>query len=657
MSSRPPNLTPALRKRVVIANVLPEIDAGRYPAKRCTGEPVVVQATIHADGADSLAAVLQYRQASLPDWQEIPLGLINPGKDLWQGEFVVSALGFYDYTVEAWVDVFATWQKKLQKKFDAGQNIELDVREGIGLIEETITRSTGEDDGLLRAAVATLSQGAPGKRMKAALAATLTAAMRRGVDRQEATRYRHLSIRVDRERARTGAWYEMFPRSAGAGRPEGATFAEAENLLSPIAKMGFDVLYLPPIHPIGKSFRKGPDNNPKSGPLDPGSPWAIGSSEGGHKSIHPALGTLADFDHFVQAASKENLEVALDLAYQCSPDHPYVREHPEWFHHRPDGSIQYAENPPKKYEDIYPIDFECAQWEALWEELKSIVLFWAAHGIKIFRVDNPHTKPFQFWEWMIGHVQAQYPETLFLAEAFTRPAVMQHLAKVGFSQSYTYFTWRTTSVDLTEYLTDLTQTDVCEYMRPNFFANTPDILHTYLQTGGRAAFQIRLILAATLGASYGIYGPAYELCESDAFPTTEDYKNSEKYQIRKWDWDRPGNIKPLITQVNQIRRANSALSLQTNLRFYSVDNPQLLFYGKRAADDSHSILVIINLDPKNIQSGWVTMPRAELALPEAYEVHDLLSDETYSWHGDRNFVKLDPAERPAHILRINHAKT
>ncbi len=464
-----------------------------------------------------------------------------------------------------------------------------------------------------------------------------------------------LEVIVERERARFGAWYEIFPRSSGTDPGRGAQFADAEKRLSSIASMGFDVVYLPPIHPIGTTHRKGPNNTLAAGPGDPGSPWAIGSSEGGHKAIDPALGTLDDFQRFVRSARDAGLEVALDLAFQCSPDHPYVREHPEWFRKRPDGSIKYAENPPKKYQDIYPLDFECASWSALWRELKQVVLFWIDQGVVVFRVDNPHTKSFRFWEWLIAEVRRDHPEVIFLAEAFTRPKVLRHLAKVGFSQSYTYFTWRNTKLELETYLTELTQTDFAEYLRPNLFVNTPDILHEYLQFGGRPAFQTRLVLAATMGASYGIYGPVFELVETAAVPGTEEYQDSEKYQVRVWDWNQPGNIRAFISRVNRIRRENEALHQNRNLRFYDIDNDRMIFYGKATDDLSNVILVVVNLDPHNPQSGWLELPVEQLGIAgesKSYQMHDLLSDARYLWQGERNFVRLDPRESPAHIFRL-----
>jgi starch synthase (maltosyl-transferring) len=486
-------------------------------------------------------------------------------------------------------------------------------------------------------------------RTAAGLDERLLELMMRHPDRQLHSTYsRVLPVTVDRERARFGAWYEMFPRSWGPSASRGATFLEAAAHLPRVAALGFDVVYLPPIHPIGTSFRKGRGNALVAAPDDPGSPWAIGSPAGGHKAVEPSLGTLADFRAFVAAAERVNLEVALDLAYQCSPDHPYVREHPEWFRHRPDGTIKYAENPPKKYQDIYPFDFECAEWRALWDELLSVVTFWIGQGVRIFRVDNPHTKPFAFWEWLIAEIRRDHPEVIFLSEAFTRPKVMGYLAKLGFTQSYTYFTWRNTAEEIREYFTELTTTPVREYLRPNLFANTPDILHHYLQDGGPPAFRVRLVLAATLGASYGIYS-GFELCEGRAVPGTEEYLDSEKYQIRKWDWDGPGHIKDLVAVVNRCRREQPALQFDGGLRFHEADNPHLVVYSKTSPDGASRVLVVVNLDPHHMQHGFIDVPADVFGAAGTFTVRDLLSDATFSWGGGRYYVRLTP-DLPAHIL-------
>lgn len=640
---------------------MPEVDGGRFAIKRTVGEWVRVTAWIHADGHDRLAAVLRYR--ALPAsgqpgaWLERPMTPL--GNDEWLAGFDVEQLGSYQYTVHAWVDTFDTWRRGLAAKVKAGQDVTSELQEGALLLRAAADRArvarAGDAAEWLRGQADRLDGGpANPERAEAALADRLAAIARAHPDRRLAVTYgRDLAVSVDRERARVGAWYEMFPRSWGPDPARSATFREAATHLGRVAAMGFDVVYLPPIHPIGTTARKGRGNALLAAPGDPGSPWAIGSPAGGHKAVDPGLGTLDDFAHFVTAARSLGLEVALDLAYQCSPDHPYVREHPEWFRHRPDGTIKYAENPPKKYQDIYPFDFECEAWPALWEELKSVVLFWVAHGVHIFRVDNPHTKPYRFWEWLIRAIRSEHPEVIFLAEAFTRPKVMLYLAKLGFTQSYTYFTWRNAKDEITEYLTELASPEVADVFRPNFFANTPDILHAYLQEGGPPAFRIRLILAATLGPTYGIYS-GFELCENAAVPGSEEYLASEKYQFRDWDVNRPGQITALVTAVNQIRRQQPALWSHGGLCFCETDNPSLLAYYKVAPDRTSAVLVVVNLDYERMQHGFVTVPTADLGLPgdEPYEVTDLLDDARYLWRGEANYVRLDPAVRAAHVLRL-----
>jgi starch synthase (maltosyl-transferring) len=615
------------------------------------GEEVVVTADIFADGHDVLAAVLLYRRAGEADWREAPLELVE--NDGWRGRFVVESLGRYEYTIEGWIDRFESWRHELSKKFGAAQDVASELREGAALIRRAGDAQLSRAAGVLEQA--DLDQG---ERVATALSEDLRARMASVPDRSRATRFdRVLDVIVERERARFGAWYEMFPRSAGSDPTRSATFDEAAARLPYIAAMGFDVLYLPPIHPIGHSFKKGRNNALVAGPDDPGSPWAIGSEAGGHMAVDPSLGTIEDFKRFTAAARRHGLEVALDLAYQASPDHPYVRERPEWFRRRPDGSIKYAENPPKKYQDIYPINFESEAWESLWPELARIIEFWIDHGVKIFRVDNPHTKPFTFWEWALGDIKRRHPDTIFLSEAFTRPKVMRYLAKTGFSQSYSYFTWRNTSEELTEYFTELTQTDVREYMRPNLFANTPDILHAYLQRGGRPAFYVRLILAATLGASYGIYS-GFELFENvPAREGSEEYLDSEKYQIRVRDFDRPGTLAETISRVNAIRRAHPALQHDWGLQFHQTDNRELICYSKQSTDQSDLLLMVVNLDPFNMQHGFIRVPLADWGLaPDAsVEVVDLLSGERYLWRGEWNYVRLDPPGRVAHILHVQLA--
>jgi starch synthase (maltosyl-transferring) len=598
-------------RRVIIEGVTPQIDEGRFPVKRTRGEDVVVEADAFADGHDVLAAVVLWRRCGDEAWHETPMAPL--GNDRWRAVFTVTDYRDHEFTVEAWVDRAATLRDALEKKLAAGQDVSSDRLE-----KEALPADGGRSLG---------------------------------------TRYpRALRVIVERERARFGAWYEMFPRSAGTDPSRSATFREAEARLPYVAAMGFDVLYLPPIHPIGRSFRKGRNNALKAEPGDPGSPWAIGSAEGGHMAIEPGLGSLQDFDHFLRAARARGLEIALDIAFQASPEHPYVEAHPEWFRHRPDGAIKYAENPPKKYQDIYPFDFESPEWRELWTEMVRIFEFWIARGVKIFRVDNPHTKPLPFWEWLLGEIRAAHPDVICLAEAFTRPKIMRYLAKAGFSQSYSYFTWRNTKRELEEYFTELTQSDVVEYMRPNLFANTPDILHEYLQTGGRPAFQARLVLAATLGASYGIYS-GFELCENTPVKAgSEEYLDSEKYQIKPRAFDRADSLAEFIGRVNRIRHAHPALQFDRHLEFQETDNSQLICYTKRAPDGSDPILVVVNLDPFNMQHGHIRLPLATWSLPldAGITAQDLLSGETYFWRGEWNYVRLDPQVRVAHIVALGH---
>jgi starch synthase (maltosyl-transferring) len=643
---------------VIIELVAPEVDCGRFPIKRTVGEEVAVSADIFADGHDVIVAVVRHRCASARDWIEVPMSL--SANDRWTGCFTVTAQGWHEYTIEAWVDRFASWHKELFKKHEAGQEeLTSELLEGASHVGQAAGRAAGADADWLRQVAKALSlPTSQAERVRLALDAELTERMAQYPDRTGASVYdKTLRIMVERQRARFGAWYEMFPRSASTDRGRHGTLRDVEQRLSYVAGMGFDVLYLPPIHPIGRAFRKGPNNTLTPGQSDPGSPWAIGGPEGGHKAIHGELGTLDDFDRLVSKANEAGLEIALDIAFQCSPDHPYVREHPEWFRHRPDGTIKYAENPPKKYQDIYPLDLECDDWNALWIELRDVFLFWIGHGVSIFRVDNPHTKPFRFWDWVIKEVWDRHPDAIFLSEAFTRPKLMRRLAKGGFSQSYTYFTWRNTKRELTEYLTELTQSEPAEFMRGNLFANTPDILHEFLQVGGRPAFMIRLVLAATLSASYGIYGPPFEHCIGTPLrPGSEEYLDSEKYQVTHWDLDAPWSLCDYIARINEIRRNNPALHANRNLRFFEVDNESLIVYGKSTPDHANLIVVVVSLDPFHTQSGWVKLPAGELRLgsvsADSYQVHDLISDARYLWHGDTNFVELDPRVSPAHILQV-----
>jgi starch synthase (maltosyl-transferring) len=642
--------------RVIIEGLKPEIDDGRFPIKRVIGDRVVVEADIFADGHDSILALLLYRKEDDPEWSETPMEpLVN---DRWRGSFVVTELGRYRYTVLAWVDQFKSWKQDLTKKFQVGQEVSVELLVGAQLITQASQRAPESEGQKMVKWVNTLqsTQEAEEAKVQLALSEELSVLLDKYTDRRFATTYpKELVVVVDREKARFSSWYEMFPRSSAPQPGRHGTFKDCEARLPYIAAMGFDVLYLPPIHPIGHTRRKGRNNNPVAKSDDPGTPWAIGSEEGGHKSIHHQLGTLEDFQSFAAKAREYNIEIALDIAFQCSPDHPYVKEHPEWFRWRPDNTVQYAENPPKKYEDIYPFEFDTGNWQEFWGELKSIVLFWIEQGIRIFRIDNPHTKPFTFWEWLITDIKKSYPDIIFLSEAFTRPKIMYYLVKLGFTQSYTYFAWRNTKWELTEYFTELTQTEVREYFRPNLWTNTPDILTEYLQFGGQSAFMARLVLAATLGASYGIYGPAFELCENHSRePGSEEYINSEKYEIKNWDIDRPDSLKDFIARVNRIRQENPALHSDWSLRFHDVDNEQLICYSKRTDDLSNVVLVVVNLDPHHTQSGWVDFPLEELGIDiqKPYQMHDLLSDARYLWQGSRNYVELNPQIVPAHIFRI-----
>lgn len=652
------------RRRVVVERVTPEIDAGRHPVKRTVGDTLIVEADLFADGHDKLAAVLRHRRraadgASETPWHETPMRPVD--NDRWQAAFPVTEPGRYEYTVEAWVDRFETWRHQLVARVDAGQDVRSELLEGAEIVRASAARlaSGPYRTHLLASADALRDETRTVEaRVARALSAELTVRMASAPERQRASHYpRVLQVTVDRVRACTGAWYEMFPRSAGPDPSRSATFREAAARLPEIAAMGFDIVYLPPIHPIGTTDRKGRDNTLVPQPGDPGSPWAIGSPAGGHMAVDPGLGPLADFRAFRERTEQLDMEIALDLAYQCSPDHPYVTSHPAWFRHRPDGSIKYAENPPKKYQDIYPIDFETDDWCALWTELRDVVLFWVAQGVRIFRVDNPHTKPMAFWEWMIADVQARDPGVIFLSEAFTRPVVMRYLAKIGFTQSYTYFTWRNTKADLEAYLTELTTTEMQEYYRPNFFANTPDILHAFLQDGGPPAFRIRQVLAGTLAATYGIYS-GFEICEGRAVPGTEEYLHSEKYQCRQWDWERPGHIKDLVTRDNAIRHAQPAFHRNDTLRFHLTTNAALLAYSKTAPGSSVRVLTVVNLDPHQAQDGGVCLGLDDDPVPpdEAYAVRDLLDEAVYTWTGPWNYVRLDPAERPAHILLIDRPR-
>lgn len=642
------------RVRAVIDAVRPAVDGGRFAVKRVAGEALEVDAHCFADGHDVLRAVLLWRAEAAADWQEIEMRPL--GNDVWQAIFTPEKIGRYRYTVAAWVDAFATWRHDFARREDPADQA-VAVLAGAYLAEEAAARATGADAQQLKDWAKRLRAAKkPAEIRTAALDEAMALLAARHPDRSLEARWETgMPLVVERERARFSTWYELFPRSTAAEPGKHGTFKDVEKRLPYLAELGFDVLYLPPIHPVGRERRKGKNNAVAAGPDDVGSPWAIGAKEGGHKSILPELGTPEDFRRLVKAAAKHGIEIALDIAYQCAPDHPYVKAHPQWFRKRADGSVQYAENPPKKYQDIYPFDFECEDWKALWQELKSVFDFWIVEGVKIFRVDNPHTKAFAFWEWVIGEIQREHPDVMFLAEAFTRPKVMHRLAKLGYTQSYTYFTWRNTRQELTEYFTELAQGPGREYFRPNVWPNTPDILTEALQVGGRPAFMARLALAATLASNYGIYGPAYELMEhKPREPGSEEYLDSEKYQLRHWDLERADSLRAYIAALNRIRRENPALHADSGLRFFATDNDQLLAYAKCTASLDNVIVCVVNLDPHHAQSGWVELDLAALGIDAGgqYQMHDLLSGARFLWSGARNFVQLDPARSPAHVFRL-----
>jgi len=641
------------RRRVQIDRIRPDVDGGRFPIKRVVGEQVNVLVDAFTDGHDRMTGVVRYRHDEDTDWQETPL--LPDSNDRWRASFRVTRTGRYRYTVDAWIDEFATWCHDLSRRPPDDPDLPLAFAIGAESLAKAAARTDGESARRLSAAAQFLvSEAVEREKRTTGLDADLARLVsqfseRRFVSESTAERI----VVVDRDRARHGAWYEFFPRSCG-GNGHGS-FERCDAMLAYVASMGFDVVYLPPIHPIGMTFRKGKNNSPAAEPGDVGSPWAIGSADGGHTAIHRELGSLDDFRNFINAATRYQVDVALDLAFQCSPDHPYVKEHPEWFRKRSDGTIQYAENPPKKYQDIYPFDFETADWRELWSELNRVVRFWIDQGVRIFRVDNPHTKSFDFWEWLIDDIKRDWPDVIFLSEAFTRPKVMHRLAKLGFSQSYTYFTWRNTKHELVDYFTELHQSDGREYLRPSIWPNTPDILHEYLQFGGRPAFAVRLVLAATLAANYGIYGPAFELSENQPRDAgSEEYRDSEKYQLRQWDLGRADSLRDVVRRVNAIRRDNPALQQDWNLRFHDIDNDKLIAYSKVSDDHADIVVVVVNLDPHHRQSGWLSLPLDFLGVQadRPYQVHDLLADTRYLWDGPRNYVELDPAVTPAHIFRV-----
>jgi starch synthase (maltosyl-transferring) len=648
------------RIRAIIDSLSPTVDGGRFPAKRIAGEPVRIEAHCLADGHEKLRVTMRWGALEGPASARQETDMAAQGNDVWIAEFTPPEPGRYRCEISAWVDHFESWRDELERREDI-VDVRIALQVGAALALEAAARARGNDADALSGWASLLSDRSKDESVAAPDLASLKALaldparaslVARYPDRRFAAAAA-LEIAVDRKRAAYSSWYELFPRSSSPEPMRHGNFKDVEARLPYVAEMGFDVLYFPPIQPIGRVKRKGANNALEAQPGDVGSPWAIGSAEGGHKQILPELGSLEDFRSLNVRARSLGLEIALDIAYQCAPDHPYVSAHPDWFKHRPDGSVQYAENPPKKYQDIYPFDFETDDWQALWEELKSVIEFWIDQGVRIFRVDNPHTKAFAFWEWVIEEIRRANPDVIFLAEAFTRPKVMHRLAKLGFTQSYTYFTWRNTKRELTEYFTELAQGPGRQYFRPNVWPNTPDILQETLQSGLRAAFAARLILAATLSANYGIYGPTFELMESTPRePGSEEYLDSEKYQLRHWRLDRPDSLRSLIARMNRARRENAALQSDRSLRFCKVDNELLIAYLKSDEATGNIVLTVVNLDPHHVQSGWVELELEALGLDpdRPYQVHDVLSEQRYQWRGGRNFVMLDPARLPAHVF-------
>ena len=643
------------RALVEIENISPIVDCGRYPIKRVLGDTLRVQADVLKPGHDQVYALLKHRLQGNNEWVKSRL-TYSYNEDRWSGSFSLDSIGLYEYCVEASTDRFATILSSVEKWAASGEDISADLNEIRKLLEQALTVADNDEKHVISEVISAIDERTLDlpSLIKKLEDPKLDDVINTRIDKKDQSSSAIFRVVVDPVKAVYSSWYEMFHRSQGTVQGKSATFSDCEKRLDDIKQMGFDVIYLPPVHPIGRTNRRGANNSLNAGTSDPGSPWAIGNKDGGHDAVNKELGTLDEFKHFVASAKEKGIVIALDLAYQCSPDHPYVTEHPEWFNHRNDGTIRYAENPPKRYYDIYPINFDTDNWQDLWQELARIVFFWIENGVRIFRVDNPHTKPTAFWEWLIREVKSRYPDTIFLSEAFTRPKSMMLLAKLGFTQSYTYFTWKNTKYELVDFLNEFVVSDASEYYRGNFFTNTPDILHEYLQTGGRPAFKIRLVLAATLSSVYGIYN-GFELCEN--VPKThgsEEYLDSEKYQYKVWDWNRPGNIKDYIGKVNQIRRDNPALHETHNLRILRSDNDSILFYGKWTEDKSNIILVAVNLTPTSGEASYVHVPIAELGIPpeNVYAVRDLITGSEFAWRGEVNFVKLDPNVEPAHVLLL-----
>ena len=644
-------------KRVVIENVKPQINCGRYPIKRVVGEQLTVTADVFADGHDEVKAQLIYRHTRRKKWEEVPMKFL--GNDRWEASFTPDSMGRYEYSVQGWVDHFYSWQKGLKKKYEANQDIAVELMIGAEQLENAAaTAKPGQQKRLRKWAEQLRNVTSVADAVALATGPDVSELMHVCCERSNISTYEKLlQLDVERQKALFSTWYEFFPRSAAQEGGRHGTFKDAARLLPRVAEMGFDTIYLPPIHPIGRAFRKGKNNSVTSEPGEPGSPWAIGGEEGGHDAILPELGTLDDFREFVQEAREYGIEIALDFAIQCSPDHPYVKEHPQWFKWRPDGTVQYAENPPKKYQDVLPVNFETPDWQNLWKELRRVLLHWIDQGVFIFRVDNPHTKAFSFWEWVIADIHKNHPQVIFLSEAFTRPRVMERLAKIGFTQTYTYYTWRNTADELKQYMTELTQTDLREYYRPNFWPNTPDINPVALQEGGEAAHITRVVMAATMSSNYGLYGPVYEFGIATPVPGKEEYLDSEKYEVKHWDWGKMTKIREVITLINKIRKVNPALQTTWNIIFGDTDNPNLLCYAKWSDDLKNKMLMVVNLDPHNTQAGWVKVPIWKLNIPQGqhYMVHDLLAERKYTWHDEWNYVELRPHEMPVHVFRIETA--
>ncbi len=642
--------------RVAIENVSPEVEAGRFPAKAVAGQPFAIEADVFCDGHDSIDAAVLIRRADETVWQEVPMAFL--GNDRWRGTATAADNARYVYTVIAWRDLFASWRDEVTKKHAAGVDIALELTEARNLLVHTLEesdRASAADRKRLKALVAEIdATDGKAERLDLLLSAATIDLMRSAGIRTNLSRYaRELPLTVDRKAAAFSAWYELFPRSMSDDPARHGTFDDVIAKLPYVRDMGFDVLYFPPIHPIGTAFRKGRNNTLTPAPDDPGSPYAIGSQDGGHDAIHSELGSFDDFARLIAAARDHGLEIALDFAIQCSPDHPWIKQHPEWFDWRPDGTIKYAENPPKKYQDIVNVHFYRDAFPSVWYALRDIVLFWADHGVRIFRVDNPHTKPFPFWEWMIRDVQDKHPDVIFLAEAFTRPKVMRRLAKIGFTQSYSYFTWRNTKAELTEYLTELTTSDSRHYMRPNFFVNTPDINPPYLQTSGRPGFRVRAVLAAGLGGNYGVYS-GFELCEAAPIPGREEYLDSEKYEIKAWDWNSPANIRADIALMNRLRREHPALQDFTNLTFHNAGNDNILYFARSTPAKDDFLLFAVNLDPHNGQGADFEIPLWEFGLPDeaAIDGENLVTGERFVWYGKNQQMWLDPNQYPYLIWRL-----